>query len=292
LQSEPAELERRDLIVTLRDQVELKFGADLTPLRVSLPSAALNAESVTLAGSRFDYATTGKTHYLALHDIMMRDGELRVDRRDPVRQTDIRRRITFIPAGVPVSGWTDPLERRNSFVAIHFDLAAIPELLGRSAAFEDPAVYFQDRSLCQTLTKLDTAMSSDQPLIELLAESLCDTAIIEFGIWHARGARLPRRSPALAAAQIARVREYIAANLAAPVTLTDLSAITGLSKFHFCRAFKAATGISPYQEVLKTRLAIARRMIDEGRDLADAAGQTGFTGTAQLSRSLRQHREA
>ena len=273
----------------MRSQVELTFGADGAPQRVSLPGAWLNAERVGLAPSRFEYATTGVTHYLALHDIVMRDGELRVDREEPIRQTDLRRKITFLPAGVPVAGWTDPLPRRNSFVAIHFDAAAIPAPLQGSANFDDPAVYFHDRGLCETLTKLDRAMSRDEPILGLLAESLCDVAIVEFALWRAKTQRSPRRAAALAPGQVARVREFIAANLNAPLTLSDLSGVAGLSKFHFARAFKAAVGRSPYQDVLHLRLAVARRQLGAGARLAEVAAETGFTSAAQLRRSLRQH---
>ena len=273
----------------MRSQVELTFGADGAPQRVSLPGAALDAERVDLAPSRFEYATTGATHYLALHDIVMRDGEIRVNRDAPIRQTDLRRKITFLPAGVPVAGWTDPLPRPNSFVAIHFDPAAIPAPLQGSARFDDPAVYFQDRALCETLAKLDRAMSRDEPLLGLLAESLCDVAIVEFALWRGKPRPSPRRAPTLAPGHVARVREFIAANLTAPLTLSDLSGVAGLSKFHFVRAYKAAVGRSPYQDVLHLRLTVARRRLAEGAELADVAAQTGFTSAAQLRRSLRQH---
>lgn len=275
-----------------QSQVELTFGADGSPERVSLPGASLNAERVGLAPARFEYATTGVAHYLALHDIVMRDGELRVDRDAPIRQTDLRRKLTFLPAGVPVAGWTDPLPRRNSFVAIHFEEAAIPPPLRGSGSFHDPAVYFRDRGLCDTLTKLDRAMSRDEPMLGLLAESLCDVAIVEFALWRARPHPPARRTPMLPAGKIAQVQEFIAANLNASLSLSDLSRVSGLSKFHFARAFKAAVGCSPYQEVLRVRLAVARQRLADGADMAEVAAQTGFTTAAQLRRSLRQHPDA
>jgi AraC family transcriptional regulator len=219
----------------------------------------------------------------------MRNGELRVDGRDPIRQTDLRRKITYLPAGVPVAGWTDPLERPNSFVAIHFDVAAIPEPLRERSAFDEPSVYFQNRGLCETLSKLERVMARNEPLVELLAESLCDLAIIEFGLSQTASAVSDRPSPTLSPQQVSDVYEYIAANLATSVSLSELAAVVGLSKFHFSRAFKSATGRSPYQEVLRRRLAVARSLLGDGRGMAEAAAATGFTSAAQLARSLRQH---
>lgn len=275
----------------LRDQVDLKFSADSAARRVSLPSQSLNAERVGLAPARFEYATTGQVHYVALHDIVMRDGELRVDRGEPIRRTDLRRKITFLPAGVPVTGWTDPVQRPNSFVAIHFDVAAIPEPLRGSANFQQPDVYFQDRGLCETLSKLDRALRRDAPMLQLLAESLCDVAIIELGLRRTRREPADRKTATLAQDQVGAVRAFIAANMSAALSLSDLSAVVGLSKFHFARAYKAAAGRSPYQEVLNMRIALARRRLAEGVDMADVAAETGFTSPAQLKRSLRQHPE-
>ena len=61
----------------MRDQVALTFAAaDISPQRDMLPGATRSAERVSLAPTPFEYATTGDAHYLALHDIVMRDGEV------------------------------------------------------------------------------------------------------------------------------------------------------------------------------------------------------------------------
>lgn len=275
--------------MALAEKVDVQFESGAAPRRVRLPHASLSAERVGLAPTRFEYSTTGGANYLALHDIVMRDGELRVSGREPIRQTDIRRKLTYLPAGVPVAGWTDPLARPNSFVAIHFDVAAIPEPLRGRTSFDEPQVYFQDRGLCDTLSKLDRAMTRDEPLLGLLAESLCDLAIVEFALARRNHVSSGRPPPTLTAQQLSDVYDYIAANLGTPISLEHLSAVARLSKFHFSRAFKAATGRSPYQEVLHRRLAVARKLLGEGRSMGEAAAQTGFTSAAQLARSLRQH---
>lgn len=274
-----------------RDQVELKFPEDVTQLRVTFPGASLSAERVDLVPTRFEYATTGNSCYLALHDIVMDDGEIRVGGSPAIRRTDLRRSMTFLPAGVQVSGWTDPLNRPNSFVAVHFDMAAIPTQLRNSANFEDPAVYFRDQRLCETLTKLDRAMRTDAPSLALLSESLCDLAIIEFGLRYANpiGAASRRSTQPLTQREILQVREYIADHLAGTITLSDLSAVAGLSKFHFARAFKTATGLSPYQQVVQMRLAVARRLLSDGSAAEVVAASTGFTNARQLRRSLRHY---
>jgi AraC family transcriptional regulator len=46
------------------------------------------------------------------------------------------------------------------------------------------------------------------------------------------------------------VLEYIRENLHRELTLLDLAAFAGLSRFHFALAFKRTTGHSPYQFIL------------------------------------------
>lgn len=52
-------------------------------------------------------------------------------------------------------------------------------------------------------------------------------------------------SNGLSRARLHRVREYIEAHLAAPLTLTELADVACLSSYHFSRSFKLATGIGP-----------------------------------------------
>lgn len=64
----------------------------------------------------------------------------------------------------------------------------------------------------------------------------------------------------LAPWQAKRVKAYIAANLADPISIEDLAAEVGLSASYFSRAFRATFGEAPYVHVL-------RRRIEHGCDL-------------------------
>jgi AraC-like DNA-binding protein len=95
--------------------------------------------------------------------------------------------------------------------------------------------------------------------------------------------REPRRG-GLAPFVLQRVREYVAAHLGRPIRLQRLAALAGLSPFHFSRAFKASTGLSPHAYVLHCRVAEAKRLLS-GTPLAvtDIARRTGFTSLGQFS---------
>src|SRR5246500_1713643 len=57
---------------------------------------------------------------------------------------------------------------------------------------------------------------------------------------------------------------YIESHLAGPLTLDDVSAVGGVSRFHMVRAFTAATGFSVMRYVRARRLTEAARALAKG----------------------------
>jgi AraC family transcriptional regulator len=83
--------------------------------------------------------------------------------------------------------------------------------------------------------------------------------------------------------------DYIEANVEGDLTIVRLAAIACLSRFHFARAFKAATGQSPHQFVSAKRLARAKTLLLGGdRSLIDISLALGFSGQANFTRAFRQ----
>jgi len=64
-----------------------------------------------------------------------------------------------------------------------------------------------------------------------------------------------------------RVRDHIDRSFAMPITLSDLSALSGMSRFHLVRAFRAAYGETPIRY-------LSRRRIERAQDLLRYANLT------------------
>lgn len=64
-----------------------------------------------------------------------------------------------------------------------------------------------------------------------------------------------------------RVRDHIDRNFATPITLSDLAALSGMSRFHLVRAFRAAYGETPIRY-------LSRRRIERAQDLLRYANLT------------------
>lgn len=75
---------------------------------------------------------------------------------------------------------------------------------------------------------------------------------------------------------------------ARPVTLGELAQDAGLSKFQLLRAFVRQTGFTPHAYQIQRRIDMARRLIDAGSPLAEAAVASGFADQSHLTRAFVQ----
>jgi AraC-like DNA-binding protein len=88
-------------------------------------------------------------------------------------------------------------------------------------------------------------------------------------------------------AGVARVRDRLRAYVAEPVTLGELAAIAGLSRFYLLRAFRRAYGLTPHAYQMQLRLARARRMLADGRPLSHVTYDAGFADQSHLTRRFK-----
>lgn len=99
-------------------------------------------------------------------------------------------------------------------------------------------------------------------------------------------ASLPRGNRDTAA--VARACAYLVDHLDAPVSLDDLVAVTGLSRFQLLRAFAAERGMPPYAWLIAVRISRARALLADGVPVVDVASATGFFDQSHLTRHFRR----
>jgi AraC-like DNA-binding protein len=69
----------------------------------------------------------------------------------------------------------------------------------------------------------------------------------------------------------------------------QLSAIAGLSVFHFARQFKQSAGVSPHYYLVGRRIERAKELLAEtDLSLSEIAFATGFSDQSHLTRHFRQ----
>jgi len=98
----------------------------------------------------------------------------------------------------------------------------------------------------------------------------------------------PQAAPELTDA-IARARQHLSASVGQRVPLDELAQVAGLSRHHFARAFKAATGLPPHTYQLQMALDHAKRLLAGGEiPISQAALDAGFADQSHFSRMFRQ----
>jgi AraC-like DNA-binding protein len=92
------------------------------------------------------------------------------------------------------------------------------------------------------------------------------------------------------AAIVASTRSYILAHLGDTIGLDALAANVHLSRFHFARRFRAASGRSPMQLVAALRVEAARDLLlTSDLPLRTIATRVGFSDETSLSHAIREH---
>jgi AraC-like DNA-binding protein len=102
-------------------------------------------------------------------------------------------------------------------------------------------------------------------------------------------APVPLSRGGLPPAALRRIREYIEAHLNDSIELAELSAIAGMSVFHFARQFKQTTGITPHHYLVRRRIERVKELLAGTElSLSEIAFATGFADQSHLARHFRQ----
>lgn len=96
-------------------------------------------------------------------------------------------------------------------------------------------------------------------------------------------------APSLPGYKLRQITDSMARDLAEEFSLTRLAAQAQLSRFHFSRLFKAATGRSPSRYQLELRLDAARRLLREtDRSIIEIALDVGYRTPSRFAQLFRR----
>jgi len=84
------------------------------------------------------------------------------------------------------------------------------------------------------------------------------------------------------------VRGYLKAHARDQTAAATLEQIAGVDRFTIARHFRRAYGTSPDRYRTMRRLAIARKAIEQGTPLAEAAAEAGFADQSYMTRQFKR----
>jgi AraC-like DNA-binding protein len=95
----------------------------------------------------------------------------------------------------------------------------------------------------------------------------------------------PSMSPRLTP-PIAKTRTRIEDDPARKITLSELAALSGVSRYQLVRAFARELGTTPHAYVVQCRVRRARQLLLRGEMLASAAQSAGFADQSHMTRAF------
>ncbi len=183
--------------------------------------------------------------------------------------------LVVIPPGVahacnpvPETGWayTLTLLAPQRDVPWNDALFAAPyRILGATNRFRDAFQGLRDR--------VNTGGAWVQELRAAVDEALQE----EEGGHSITGAAISTRA-------LRRVMDHLRARLDVPLSLEELCAVAGLSKYHLVRAFRQAYGLTPHAYHLNLRVNHAKTRLAGGETLARVALDCGFCDQGHFTR--------
>lgn len=259
---------------------------DLKAMVVALPSEVDEVHTPSVSESFLAWTISGEA-----------DFQEREKRRSWVSHR-IRRGSFFLTSGGDPYDcrWRtvskEPLKSLLVFIGQPVLLRAYEEIFGeRSAhthlpdisAFTDPALSHLMERVLDELKRPQASAMLIQGLAQTIAIHLARTYAETTGKY-----RQAHRSP-LPAYKLRQLTDWMAEHYDEDLSLDLLAARTGLSKFHFHRLFKTATGISPSRYHLDLRMNAARRLLRETRQsVISVALEVGYANPSHFAQLFRR----
>lgn len=87
---------------------------------------------------------------------------------------------------------------------------------------------------------------------------------------------------------VRRAKDFLSENLEDRLSLEEVAAAVGLSRYHFLRLFKQQTGLPPHVFRTQRRIDAAQGLLKKGLPFSEVALSTGFTDQSHFTNKFRQ----
>jgi len=199
--------------------------------------------------------------------------------------------LCITPAGQPVSArWDKPLDDMGIQLDTRFVAQTATENYF-SSAFEFVEIYKKADPLIQHIGLALLAESeSETPSGMLFSDSLIQTLILHLLRNYSTAAvKKESLNGGLSGYKLRRVREFIDQNLEEDLSLSEISAVAELSQFHFARAFRKTTGLTPQQFLMQQRIERAKELLAKNDlPIVEISLRTGFKNQSHFTTLFRK----
>jgi AraC family transcriptional regulator len=277
--------------------IDINRTVDIAPREIatrrSKRADGLSAEIVqTIRQERIDIRFRAPVSLLVIVEEGVRAaGESSVEGLPRSTLRDLRRKLTFVPAGHCYHEWHQP-SLPSRVIYFYFDPSKVLFDLepGDSDVLHAPRLFFEDTALWQSALKLGRLLDAPDESSRLCLEALGIILAHELVRPEAAPHRTePRARGGLAGWQKRTVVDFIEENLAENISLAKLAELIQLSPYHFCRAFKQSFGVPPHRYHTRRRIDRAKALLANPDESVTRIGMTiGFSETSSFTAAFRK----
>ena len=134
------------------------------------------------------------------------------------------------------------------------------------------AQHFAELFACLTAAQPDTLAGEENLLRSLM--------------WVLRQHGMARPAPNGPSPCVAKAIQRLNSAPDAHVSLAELAALSGVSRFQLLRGFAREVGITPHAYLVQRRVRLARRLLADGQTSAQAAVLAGFADQSHMTRAF------
>jgi AraC family transcriptional regulator len=152
-------------------------------------------------------------------------------------------------------------------------------------------VGFEDPTAARVLDLLSHEAALGDRSSRLFLEQAVDLLCMQLIRGHSSIGALPISAPrrGLANWQVKRVTTYMRDHLDLEIGLQELATLIGLSRFHFCTAFRMATGHTPHEWLTVQRIQRAKELLTDLKlPITDIALTVGYQTPSAFAATFRK----
>jgi AraC family transcriptional regulator len=201
--------------------------------------------------------------------------------------------MLFVPAGMRyASNW----QQAGEFSLLGFSSRFFEQVVRESVHVKRveliPHIGINDLLVQQVGLALKADVEAQHPTGRMFGEALATGLVIhllrQYSVWRPQLASDDKGR--LSESQLQRVFDYIHNHLDQDVALEDIANVLSLSQYHFCRLFKQATGVAPYQYLTQRRIERAKQLLlTTNLTITEIAFAVGLSNHSSFTRLFRQY---
>ena len=185
----------------------------------------------------------------------------------------------------------EPFEAMSVFIGLPLLQQAFAEIFGAEAPharLRDVSA-FTDDALSSLMAQLREELGRRRAS-PLFVRGVAQAIAIHLARHYAEVSKAARSgSPSLPGFKLRQTTDWMAEHLAEEFDLERLAARVGLSKFHFHRLFKKATGVAPSRYHTNLRMDAARRLLRETKkSIVELALEVGYASPSHFAQLFRR----